>query len=127
MPNGFHGTKEEWERIIAPLEKLDPVLEAFGAARDLTLVKNARNWPNRAFRWDSPVNRLIEIYAEGEPHSTWTFWVCASEDRDAGRYWKKESLLRAADISTLTERLLELLEAGWLLVTSWGSTDLERA
>ena len=50
------------------------VLEAFAETRDLVLIRNARNAPNRAFRWDSPVSRLIQIYSDNAQYSAWTFW-----------------------------------------------------
>jgi hypothetical protein len=63
MPNGFHGTRAEWERLTAPLLKLDPALETFIAQHGLRLAKSPRNWPSRDIRGSDSLDRLIQINA----------------------------------------------------------------
>jgi len=125
MPNGHYGDRASWERISRPLVALDVELEAFSVEAGLPLRRNTRNWPNREFRWSDSLNRFIQIFLESEEHMTWTLWICASEDRDDGRYWKQETLAKAAPIEQLKANLPELLEKARTKVCSWSSSDLE--
>ena len=92
MPNGFHGKRSEWKRMTAPLKGIDRILKLFASAQGLTLLRNTRNWPERSFRWGSPIERLIQVYLADESRLTWNLWLCACEDRADGRYWKRKFL-----------------------------------
>ena len=127
MANGFYGSKSEWDRITAPLERLDPVLEKFAAEKGLTLGKNTKNWPNRGFRWDDTPSRLIEIYLAEQKNVTWTMWICAYEDRPSGRFLKRQTVIDSVSIEDLESQLSELLESAWNTVTSWSAADLPPA
>ena len=127
MPNGFHGSREAWDRIEAPLRPLDPALEAFAHKLGVSLVRNSRNWPERSLRWGAPVSRLIQLYLEDEDRLTWTLWVCASEDRSSARYWRRESLRTGVLIEEISSHLPVLLDQAHRLVTRWSSEDLEFA
>jgi hypothetical protein len=50
MPNGFHGSEEEWERIEAPLRTIDAGIAAFAERNGLIGSKNYHNWPERSLR-----------------------------------------------------------------------------
>lgn len=67
MPNGFHGSKAEWEKLVAPLRELDEGLDSFAAARGLRVDHNYHNTPNRMVRWARDgIERVIQITLYGE-------------------------------------------------------------
>ena len=127
MPNGFHGSREAWNRIEAPLRPLDPILEAFAHRLGVPLGRNYRNWPERSLRWGAPISHLIQLYLEDEDHLTWTLWVCASEDRSSARYWRRDFLRKDVPIEEISTHLAALLDQAYELVTGWSSQDLEFA
>ncbi len=127
MANGFYGSKSEWERVSIPLERLDPELERFAHAKGLTLRKNTKNWPDREFRWEDTLRRLIQIYLADQEQLTWTMWTCASEDRSSKRFWEKQTLTEAVSIEDLEAQLPELLESAWERVRRWAASDLTAA
>jgi len=127
MPNGFHESREAWDRIEAPLRPLDPALEAFARQHDMSLGRNYHNWPERSLRWGKPVSRLIQIYLEDEDQLTWNVWLCASEDRSSGRYWRREFLRKAVPIQEISGDLTTLLEQARRTVEGWSAQDLEFA
>lgn len=127
MPNGFHGSRESWDRIEAPLRPLDPVLEAFARRHGMSLGRNHHDWPERSLRWGQPVGRLIQIYLEDENRLAWNLWICASEDRPSGRYWRRELLREAVPIEEISSNLVVLLDEARQIVERWSARDLEFA
>jgi hypothetical protein len=127
MPNGFHGDNFEWKRTTEPLVQLDPALEAFSAKHGISLTRNLREWPSRELQWSDSLNRLIQIYLDNERALTWTMWVCASEDREDGRYWKRATILKNVSIDTLAAKLRKHLSEAFAMVAGWSSIDLEKA
>ena len=127
MPNGFYGSSEDWDRIEAPLRLLDPVLQDFASEHGMSLGSNHHNWPERSLQWGAPVSRLVQLYLEDENHVTWNLWLCASEDRHSGRYWRSEFLRKAVPIEEISGNLAALLEEARNTVESWSSQDLELA
>lgn len=126
MANGFHGPKADWDRMAQPLTRLDPVLQEFGSRRGLE-VQAGGKWPDRCFRWDSPIRRLIQIFVDEESVPTYKIWICAYEDRPLGRYWRQETLLAGGTADDLSARLTDILESAFESVSSWNSPDLELA
>ena len=124
MPNGFHGTDQEWERIEAPLRPLDPTLDGFARRHGMRISRSERNWPSRSLHWGAKLERLVQIYLEDPARLTWNVWVCVSEDRRRKRYWKNAFLRRAVPISEIASDLEGLLEQGRRDADSWGSRDL---
>ncbi len=124
MANGFYGSNSEWERITVPLERLDPELERFARDKGLTLGKNTKNWPDREFRWEDTLRRLIQIYLADQEQLTWTMWICANEDPSSKRFLKKQTLLDAVPIEDLESQLSELLESAWATVSGWSASEL---
>ena len=124
MPNGFHGSREDWQSLIAPLEVLDPMLKIFAASHSVKIERNERNWPDRTIRWDSPISRLIQIYLDGDNEGKWCLWICASEDREDGRFWKRRTLKKSVPIAELESGLDDLLSEAWDEVSSWSADDL---
>jgi hypothetical protein len=127
MPNGFDGTHEEWLGLEAPLQSLDSALRAFGRRHGLALSRNGRGWPERSFRWESGLSRLIQVYLSDQVGGAYTLWVCASEDRAGVRYWKKRTLREGIGIQELATELPALLETALTMVRGWNAEDLEVA
>lgn len=128
MPNGFYGSRREWDRIEAPLLQLDSSLESFANEHGMSLGRNYHNWPERSLRWGIGINRLIQICLEDDDGTAWNVWLCASEDRPSGRYWRHYFLRRAVSIEAIRTDLKEgLLEEAHALVTAWSGDDLEFA
>ena len=122
MPNGFLGKRSEWKRMTAPLKGIDRILKLFASEQGLSLLRNTRNWPERSFRWGSPIERLI--YLVDESRLTWTFWLCAVEDRADGRYWKRKFLREEVPMQEISDHLPELLREAHSLVADWTAQDL---
>lgn len=125
MPNGFHGSRDSWDRIEGPLRSLDPALEAFAHDHGMSLGRNDHGWPERSLRWGQPVGRLIQIYLDDEERLTWNVWLCASEDRPSGRHWKHEYLRSGVPIGEISGDLGALLDEARRLVERWSPRDLE--
>jgi len=124
MANGFVGSKESWDRLTAPLLGLDSTLEAFANQHGMSLKCNHHNWPSRSLEWGAPVERLIQIYLADEEPLTWNFWLCAHEDRPAGRYWKRQFLRESTPIEDIADSLTSLLVQSHQLLESWSADDL---
>lgn len=127
MPNGFHGSKAQWETLEMPLRALDGELRAFAERYGLVLSSNSRNWPDRSIVWGSSIRRLIQIYVADDERVTYSFWLCASEDRGDKRYWRRAFLKEAVPIAEITRDLPALLEQGRELLEGWTSETLEFA
>jgi hypothetical protein len=127
MPNGFQGSESEWQRIEAPLLRVDSALELFASAQGLGISKNYHNHPERSLTWGTGLRRLIQLYLADSKLLTFNVWLCASQDRGSSRYWKQEFLLKEQNIETFFGTLSPLLEEAYRKVDSWTAEDLERA
>lgn len=127
MPNGFHGPQAQWETLEMPLRTLDGELRAFAERRGLSVSSNSRNWPDRSIAWGGSIRRLIQIYLADDDLVTYSFWLCASEDRGNKRYWRRQFLKEAVLIEEIAGDLPSLLEQGWELLEGWTSETLEFA
>ena len=127
MPNGFHDSRARWEALEKPLQALDGELQAFAERHGISLTSNSRGWPDRSMVWGDSVRRLIQIYLADEKHATYSFWLCASEDRGSERYLRREFLREAVPIGEIAADLPALLEQGRSLLESWTSEKLEFA
>lgn len=112
--------------MTAPLKGIDRVLKLFASEQGLMLLRNTRNWPERSFRWGSPIERLIQIYLVDESQLTWTLWICAIEDRAGGRCWKQKFLREEVSIEEISNHLPELLREAYSEVTGWTAKDLHK-
>ena len=93
MADGYYG--ENWDAIEEMVKPLDPDLEKFAQIKQLSLTKSGKSPGYRAFRWETDIGRLIEIFVESEEHLTWRMGITAYEDRKEGRFWRtKEQLLQ---------------------------------
>jgi hypothetical protein len=127
MANGFHGIQSKWETLEMPLQTLDGELRAFAERHGFALTSNSRNWPDRSIVWGNSIRRLIQIYLADEGRVTYSFWLCASEDRGSERYWRREFLREAVAIGAIAGDLPELLEQGRSMLEGWTSEALEFA
>ena len=126
MANGFQGTREEWDRLEAPLIAIDQTLEEFADQHSLTLTKNHKH-PERSLKWGSPVSRLIQVFVSADEIPAFNLWLCASEDRGRDRFWKQEFLLESVTEQELSEGLEPRLAQAHRIVESWQPKDLEFA
>jgi hypothetical protein len=124
VPNGYHGGEADWSRLEAPLRDIDPILEAFASAKQLTLTRNLRGEPERSLHYSSAVRRLIQLYVESASGPTFNVWVCASEDRGLERYWKRDFIARSVTPDELRKSLETWLEAAHDQLLRWNSEDL---
>lgn len=128
MPNGFYGPKQDWERMEAPLLKIDARLASFASVHGLTVTANYHNWPERSLVWSSDgTRRLIQIYLEDEKEMTFNLWISASEDRGSERFWKRQFFKKAAPIQEIEKDLPQLLSTAKEMLDTWTSGDLEFA
>jgi hypothetical protein len=128
MPNGFHGPVDEWERMESQLRQIDSRLAQFADAHGMNLRKNYHNWPNRWLLWSNgSIEKLVKISLADEKSMTYDLELCAWEDRDLSRYWKKETLLKHASWREIDERLVNLLLEAYRTVETWSAKDLEFA
>jgi hypothetical protein len=89
MPNGFHGSKAEWEKLVAPLRELDESLDSFAAARGLRIDHNYHNTPNRMLRWSRDgIERVIQITLYGERQILLSLSAFSDESSTRrGKHW----------------------------------------
>ena len=127
MPDGFHGSREEWERMEAPLREIDGSLKDFARSNKMELSLNYHAWPNRRLKWVTDIHRLIEISLEDEREMTFSFWICAWRDGRRRRYWKNTYLIEGAPLSEIKEELQRLLQEGMQTLESWHGKDLKNA
>jgi hypothetical protein len=122
---GWYGTKEEWQRIEAPIKSLDPELERFAALHSLAITRNGRDWPDRSMVWGDDVRCLIQLYLDDAETLGINLWICASQDRDRDRYWRREFLCKGAPVEDVTTRLGELLDTAKTRLDRWSSRPEE--
>jgi len=126
MPNGFHGCREEWERMESPLQEIDDLIEDFAQAHEMELSLNYHAWPNRRLKWAGDIYRLIDISLEDEREMTFNFWICAWRDGRRKRYWKNAYLREGATLPEIKEELQQLLQEGRETLESWHKKDLRK-
>ena len=127
MPNGHHGSEKEWERLEAPLRDIDAAIEAFAVRHRMAIGRNYHAWPERSLRWGSDPERVIQIYLGDEERLTWNLWLCASQERDRQRFWKRQFLRQNIPMGEMSPLIEQLLNEGFLIVNSWRLEDLEPA
>lgn len=125
MPNGFHGSREDWERMEAPLLEIDELLAQFASGRNMQVVKNYHNWPQRQIDWTSNgIDRSLYILLANESKMTFHVAVVASKDQNGERYLKDHWLRKEASWDEVRDNLAQLLQDGVTLLESWSGKDL---
>lgn len=122
MPNGFHSSLEEWQKMEAPYLRIDAILQDFAEARDLEIQKNYRG-ADRSLRWNNEISKAIWIgsmdeYGESE---TYQISVIAYQDRGTERYTKAGIVKNNAAIS----EIVQTLEKAYGIAESWSEGDLQ--
>lgn len=128
MPNGFHGSREDWERITAPLREIDAMWDAFAERHGCAVTRDGRSWPERSLRWQSGgVERRIQVYLADERELTFSFGLQAWSDRDGKRYVRNERLYEGEPWLRLRDAIEARLEEAYQQAASWSFGDLENA
>jgi hypothetical protein len=73
------------------------------------------------------IGNLIQVFLESDEKSTYTVWICASEDREHERYWKQRNLKKAVPFKEIEENLESLLDEAKSQLDGWSSSELEFA
>jgi hypothetical protein len=116
---GWHGTKEEWDRIESPLKEIDSDLHQFSKKYGLLLTKNCKDWPERSLTWATDVQCLIQIFLVDAKALTFNLWICASQDRSDSRFWKQEMPCKEVSITEIKNNFLVRLEEGKRKIDYW--------
>ena len=124
MPNGFYGSKEEWERMVAPLRELDSDLESFAAAHGVEVEHNHHNTPNRMVRWTSNgIKRLMQISLYGGDKIL--FSLFAFRDADGKRYGKNWRPAPDMPLAEFKIKLTPMLTEAYRALEDVSIDDLE--
>ena len=125
MPNGFDGSREDWERMEAPFLKIDDLLSQFAADQNMQLNKNYHSWPRRDLHWTTAgIDRRIQLFAADRP-GTYHVAVIAWKDDRGGRSVNDHWLEQWATWPAIEARLLPLLEEARTILESWSEKDLK--
>ena len=126
MANGFQESREEWDRLEAPLLLIDPVLQSFADRHGINLSKNHK-YPERSLEWGESIRCLIQIFIADKDGPTLNLWLCASQDRDGSRFWKNAFLLERVTAAELSADLDAQLLLARKTLLRWGPEELEFA
>lgn len=116
---GWYGTREEWERLEAPLLELDPVIYSFANEHSLALSKNHKEWPERSLAWGQSPSCLMQLYLADPETLKWHLWLCCTEDRGRDRFWRQERIIDGQQIAAFAPRILGLLKEGYRRLEEW--------
>ena len=126
MPNGFNGTKEEWDRIEAPLKELDELISAFAREKGIEVDYNYHNRPNRRLIWDSQgMTRAIQVTLQDEDKLTLAVAFFAWRDVNGERYGKWVRVINDLTLPELKNRIESLLAEGYQTLTSFPAEELD--
>lgn len=127
MPNGFSGSAEDWEKLEAPLLEIDELLSQFANERNMRIVKNYHNWPQRQMNWSRDgISRSLWILLANEENMTFHVAAVATLDIGGQRFLKDRWLRKDAEWCAVKEQLPEILEEGVYLLNTWTTEDLMR-
>ena len=116
---GWFASQEDWESAEGPLKLLDPDLSCFARKHGLTISRNLKDWPERSLAWGEHVRCLIQLYLADPADLRLNLWICASQDRDDGRYWRKEMPVKGVVAQNILADFTELLEAAKRKLDAW--------
>ena len=126
MPNGFHGSLEEWQRLTVPFQRLDPVLEKFAQENGASVRKDYRNTPCRFVEWSGDVHGSVNFLLADEQSLILRVHVAAWRDVAKQRLLKEEVLVHSSTAEGVADGLMELLMRGKKLLQSWTPDDFPR-
>lgn len=126
MPNGFHGTRTEWDRLEAQFRDWDWMLNDFAREHGLTLSKNEHGWPGRSLEaFESPLRRKIEVVVNADPVGTFDVWAYAWSDAGGQRRTKILPVRKSATAAEIGGSLPEVLNDAWQAARAFSERDLE--
>jgi hypothetical protein len=126
MPNGYDGSIEDWEKMEAPLLEIDGFLAQFAAERNMQVVKNYHNWPQRYLDWVSlGIHRSVQVLAVDASKMTFHVSVIAWIDKNEQRYLISGLLKKQVPWDQIRDNLHDLLEEGVKTTESWSEKDLK--
>ena len=129
MPNGFYGTKEQWDAAEKPLTQLDPLLKRFAEEHYMFSEANSRrkNWPMRSFSWGSPIERgiVLQLDSQTPPDYTYELYVYAYLDDLGRKSRRREVIFKGLRASEFASQALAYLQQARELVAGWQQSDLE--
>ncbi len=122
MANGGYFDEQQWQKLEKPLFAIDPIINEFAKTKGLEVTRNQKDWPERSIVWhENDVRCLIQLYLASEELVTYNLWLCASQDRGNGRFWKQESPVKNQPVSEFSSQLAELLGEGREKLLSWSN------
>ena len=125
MPNGFHGTKEEWDRLEAPLREVDEVIREFARVQDLDVDANYHNMPNRRLMWNKGgITCVIQVSVNDEDMTIYVAYY-AWQDRNNMRQGKELKQISGLILTDLKRDLPDLLKEGFSGLESLSEGELE--
>lgn len=123
MPNGFHGPKEEWDRMEAPYLRIDPILAAFSQRHRVELYKNYRD-ADRSLRFNDALSRAIWVNATDRYGANGTYQVSVIAHQDRPERYIKGAMIAETVVPGDLDRILEDAAR---VVASWSEHDLQPA
>lgn len=124
MPNGFHGSEKRWLQLSSPLLACEDIIETFAQTRELSITRDYHNWPSRALRWTSEIERKIEVALDSLEEGTFRVAATAWADEEGSRYWRHEAIGGPIAPGDLRLALPLLLETAYQRLRSWARSDL---
>ena len=125
MPNGFHGTKEEWDRLQAPLREVDEVIGEFARVHDLDVDANYHNMPSRRLIWHTrEITHVIQVSLNDEDMTMYVSFY-AWQDKNSVRRGTGLKQISGLSVPELKSQLPGLLEEGYRLLESLSEAELE--
>lgn len=125
MPNGFDGTREDWDRLEAQFLEWDATLDDFAREHGLTLSRNDHGWPARSLEAvDASLRRKVELVASDQPRGTFDVWAYAWKDVGGRRLSKVSAIRRHLPAAEMAGHLPEILHEAWETSRGWSDRDL---
>jgi len=126
MPNGMLHD-EKWDRMEAPLKRLDHLFETFAEKTGLEIEKNYHNWPSRSLRWESGrIIRKVDVFAQDNIDPRYVMAAVAWFDRGTARYIKQQQFFQSVHARSLRGQVSRKLKSAFDIASAWKADDLER-
>lgn len=125
MPNGHNMQPEEFDKLEAPLRRLDVCLSEYASKHGMKLQKNYHNVPERSLTWTEDNEKVIQIYLENANKQTYHLWICAVKDINGERYWKQEYLMKDQPLAVIESNLSRELDTATNILRSWKDEHLK--
>ncbi len=127
------GSREEWDRLEAPLKALDPYFADFARGHSCGTRTNYHSWPMREFTWETGdgLKRSIDVHLDDKENLLFAIEGQASEGSDQAHlrgYFHVRSILFGNLLSAPLDpqRVLQILEKAYGELNRLTALDLER-